>query len=207
MCSRICNDMTIYTVERKVTIEAPIKAVFDFHLDFNNLGAISPSWMKAKLLHEEGFGPSKVLTLRVTQFGVFTSTWVVKIAEYEPPHRLTDLVISGPLPYFKHSRTFSTPSDTTVELHDKLEYALPFGIVGRIANAVSVRKMMEQMFEHRQTVTKQLLEERFQQPTTLSPMSSSRSIRLQNASRPNASCSANSILRTPKRITMSNKQD
>ena len=153
--------MKTYTVERTVQIAAPIQAVFAFHLDFKNLALISPSWMKAELLDEKGMGSEKMMKLRVTQYGVFTSTWVVKIDEYDPPMHLTDLVISGPLPYFRHSRSFHQPSDGCTELTDKLEYALPFGFIGKIANKISVQRMMEQMFEHRHRMTKALLEEKY----------------------------------------------
>ncbi|HYM20134.1 MAG TPA: SRPBCC family protein [Candidatus Kapabacteria bacterium] len=153
--------MKIYTVERKIDIAAPIQAVFGFHLDFKNLALISPSWMKSELLDEEGMGSAKQQRLKVTLFGAFPSIWVVATSEYEPPTRLTDLLRSGPLPYFKHTRTFSQPSQAITELSDKLEYALPFGFVGRIANTISVHRMMIQMFEHRHEMTKQLLEEKY----------------------------------------------
>lgn len=150
--------MTIYTVERTVFIRAPITAVFSFHLDVKNLSKISPPGMRAELIKEEGLGLGRMLYLKITQFGFFTSKWVVRIDEYDPPNRLTDQVLSGPLPYFRHTRTFKSPHPAFTELHDKLEYALPFGPIGRLANKLSVRKMIENMFAHRQRVTKESLE-------------------------------------------------
>ncbi len=75
--------------------------------------------------------------------------------------KLTDLVVSGPLPYFRHSRSLYQPSEGMTELCDTLEYSLPFGFIGEIANRVSVKRMMQQMFEHRHRMTKKILEEKY----------------------------------------------
>jgi ligand-binding SRPBCC domain-containing protein len=153
--------MDIQIVERKVAIAAPIEAVYGFHLDFENLEKISPSWMRSKLLRTEGAGKGKILELEITQFSVFTSKWVVRVEEYDPPFKLSDLVLSGPLPYFHHIRTFTQPCAEMTEMQDRLEYKLPFGFIGAIADKISVHKMMEQMFEHRHRMTKQILEEKY----------------------------------------------
>ncbi len=152
--------MRTYTVESSVTIAAPIEAVYGFHLDVANLSKISPSWISATLVKEEGEGLGKLLYLKMSVFGV-ASNWVVKIDEYDPPFRLTDLVLHGPLPYFRHTRTFRQPSAELTELHDKLEYAVPFGFIGRMANALSIRRMIELMFNYRHRVTKERLEVQF----------------------------------------------
>jgi ligand-binding SRPBCC domain-containing protein len=151
--------MTI--IERSVTIEAPIEAVFDFHTDPKNLALISPPWMKAKLIRESGSGLGKIIEMQMTQYNIFPSHWLARIEEFDRPFRLTDLVLSGPLKYFRHTRTFSQPCASLTELKDHLEYDVPFGIIGKIANTISIRKMMEQMFEYRHRMTKEILEERF----------------------------------------------
>ncbi|MDP4220214.1 MAG: SRPBCC family protein [Bacteroidota bacterium] len=151
--------MTI--IESSIAIAAPIEAVFDFHTDTKNLGLISPPWMKAELIRESGKGLGKIIEMRVMQYNFFPSHWLVRIEEFDRPFRLTDLVLSGPMKYFKHTRTFSQPCASLTELKDRLEYEVPFGLIGRIANSVSIRKMMEQMFEYRHQKTKEILEERF----------------------------------------------
>ena len=151
--------MTI--IEKSIAIQAPIEAVFDFHTDTKNLGLISPPWMKTKLIRESGEGLGKIIEMQVIQYNVFPSHWLVRIEEYDRPVRLTDLVLSGPMKYFRHSRTFSQPCASLTEIKDHLEYEVPFGIIGKIADKISIRKMMEQMFEYRHKMTKEILEERF----------------------------------------------
>lgn len=151
--------MTI--IESSVVIAAPIEAVFDFHTDTDNLGLISPPWMKSKLIRESGSGEGKMLELQVMQYNIFPSKWIVKIEEFDRPFRITDLMISGPMKYFRHSRTFSQPCASLTQMVDHLEYEVPFGFIGKIADNISIKKMMEQMFEYRHQKTKEILEERF----------------------------------------------
>jgi len=151
--------MTI--IEKKIAIAAPIEAVFDFHTDTKNLGLISPPWVKSKVVRQSGEGLGKIIELQTVQYNVFPSHWLVRIEEYDRPVRLTDLMLSGPMKYFRHERTFSQPCASLTELKDHLEYEPPFGFIGKIADKISVKKMMEEMFEYRHRKTKELLEERF----------------------------------------------
>ncbi len=151
--------MTI--IEKSIAIAAPIEAVFDFHLDTENLALISPPWLKTKLVRESGEGLGKIIEMDVLQYHIFPSHWLVRIEEYDRPVRLTDLMLSGPMKYFRHSRTFSQPCASLTEIKDHLEYEPPFGLLGEIANKISIKKMMEEMFEYRHKKTKEILEERF----------------------------------------------
>jgi ligand-binding SRPBCC domain-containing protein len=151
--------MTI--IEKSVTIAAPIEAVFDFHLDQKNLELISPDWMKTKLIRESGSDLGKIVEVKVVQYNIFPSRWIVRTEEYDRPVRLTDLMLSGPMKSFRHERTFSQPCASLTELKDHIEYEVPFGLIGKIADSVSIRKMLEQMFDYRHTKTKETLEEQF----------------------------------------------
>ena len=99
--------MTI--VEKSIAIAAPIEAVFDFHLDQQNLALISPPWMKTKLVREKGEEFGKIVEVEVVQYNIFPSHWIVRTEEFDRPFRLTDLMLSGPMKYFQHTRTFSQP--------------------------------------------------------------------------------------------------
>jgi len=149
------------TIIKSVLILAPIEAVFDFHTDTNNLALISPPWVKSKVVRQSGEGLGKIIELETVQYNIFPSHWVVKIDEYDRPVRITDLMLSGPMKYFRHARTFSQPSAEYTLMEDHLEYEPPFGFIGRIADKLSVKKMMEDMFNYRHLKTKEIMEERF----------------------------------------------
>lgn len=45
---------------------------------------------------------------------------------------------------------------TGVEMHDEVNYVLPFGILGTIAHKLFVRKRVEEIFEYRTKVVEKL---------------------------------------------------
>lgn len=144
-----------------VEINASIEAVFDFHTDTSNLPLISPPWMKVRSIQQEGEGLGKRISIVISQFGIFRNRWIVAIEEYDRPRRITDLVIKGPMKRFRHARTFSSPQPGITLLQDRLEYELPFGLFGKIADRIGGKFFISMMFEYRHRKTKEILETAF----------------------------------------------
>jgi len=65
--------------------------------------------------------------------------------------------ISGPFQSWKQTRLFREVG-AFCELTDIVEYEPPFGILGRIADALLIRRQVMNMFAFRQQATKRLLE-------------------------------------------------
>lgn len=145
-------------VKSSVVINAPAEVVFDFHTDTRNLPIISPSWMKVDILKTTGEGKGKMIELYITQFGLFKTKWVVEIAEYDRPIRITDIAHKGPFKRFRHQRDIKRISDTSCELTDTFDYELPLGIIGKIGDAVMMKRFVEKMFRERHIKTKLVLE-------------------------------------------------
>ncbi|MFN6135426.1 MAG: SRPBCC family protein, partial [Bacteroidota bacterium] len=90
-------------------------------------------------------------------FMVFVMRWHVKITVYEPPVLMVDEQVSGPFRTWKQTRRLRQVEGGT-ELTDIVEYEAPFGPLGRIVNALVIRRQIEKMFTYRQATTKKLLE-------------------------------------------------
>ncbi len=144
-------------IEQRILIAAPIEQVFHFHDDTRNLLRITPPSIKVAIetMGEPGLGYEVVLKVR--QFGIFTMRWKVKITEYTSPTLMSDEQVSGPFAYWKQTRRLRNVEGGT-ELTDIVEYQPPFGILGRIANALVIRNQVQQMFTYRQAATKRILE-------------------------------------------------
>jgi ligand-binding SRPBCC domain-containing protein len=144
-------------IEQRIVIAAPIEQVFHFHDDTRNLLRITPPSIKVAIetMGEPGLGYEVVLKVR--QFGIFTMRWKVKITEYTSPTLMSDEQVSGPFAYWKQTRRLRSVEGGT-ELTDIVEYEPPFGILGRIANALVIRNQVQQMFTYRQAATKRILE-------------------------------------------------
>ena len=82
--------------------------------------------------------------------------WKTVIKEYEPPYFFVDEQARGPYKLWHHRHDFvETPEGTIVS--DCVDYALPFGPLGRIANAVMVQAQLRSIFAYRQRTVPELL--------------------------------------------------
>ncbi|MBC8125074.1 MAG: SRPBCC family protein [Candidatus Kapabacteria bacterium] len=144
-------------IEQSILIKTSIERAFHFHDDTKNLLKITPPNVKVTFETRGESGLGQEVMLQVRQFGLFTMHWHVKITEYQPPHRMTDIQISGPFKSWKQTRLFREVNDSCM-LTDIVEYEPPFGVLGRIADALFIRPQIMKMFAFRQQATKQLLE-------------------------------------------------
>ena len=148
---------TTHRISRSVIIAAPIDQVFHFHDNTDNLLKITPPHIKVAIESRGVPGLGYEVHLRVRQFGLLTMNWHVKITEYVSPTRMVDEQISGPFASWKQMRDLRVVDGGT-ELTDTVEYAVPFGPLGQLANWLVIQREIEGMFAYRQQATKRLLE-------------------------------------------------
>src|SRR5258708_40379338 len=91
----------------------------------------------------------------VMRFGrwPFRMRWVAVHQDYETGGYFSDLQVSGPFAHWKHTHTFEPDGPAACILEDKVEYALPFGFLGRWIAGSFVRRKLEEMFKYRHAVT------------------------------------------------------
>jgi ligand-binding SRPBCC domain-containing protein len=99
----------------------------------------------------------------------FRMRWVAVHQEYEAGRYFSDLQVFGPFAYWKHTHSFEPDGPNACVLEDTVEYALPFGFLGRLIAGKFVRRKIEQMFEYRHAVTALLIAKE-RSPTSSSPV-------------------------------------
>lgn len=151
-----------YTLERTTLVAAPLREVFDFFGDPKNLARITPASMgfvitdaPARKLRE---GDRIHYRLRV--FGV-PIRWTTLITSWRELESFSDLQERGPYRYWHHTHSFREVPEG-VEMHDRVEYELPFGIFGRIFGLPIVRGQLKQIFDYRTKVIREV----FTRPAT-----------------------------------------
>ncbi len=82
--------------------------------------------------------------------------WVTEITHIEPKKFFIDEQRIGPYALWHHEH-FIEPTETGVLMTDIVSYSPPFGFIGAIANALIIRKKIEEIFDYRTKV----LEQRF----------------------------------------------
>ncbi|NQW30731.1 MAG: hypothetical protein HQ472_09495 [Ignavibacteria bacterium] len=141
--------------------DCPVHEVFQFHTDVQNLGRITPSNINVVLLHADPFAQSAEIILKITQFNFLSVVWHLRFATVIENQQITDEQVTGPLKYWQHNRYFSQQQDHQLgysEMREVLKYELPLGVLGRIANALVVKRMIKKMFKHRQEITREILQ-------------------------------------------------
>jgi ligand-binding SRPBCC domain-containing protein len=148
------------TYSRSVDIDAPIDALYRFHLDTRNAPLISPD--AAVFEGIEGTFPVQAgsrVVLRVKQPPIpITQTWRILIAEIEVDRRVVDVAERSPFAYWRHEHRFAPLPGGGTRMTDHVTYALPFGPLGRLADRYVGRRQLEKMFAERQRKTKALFE-------------------------------------------------
>jgi ligand-binding SRPBCC domain-containing protein len=75
--------------------------------------------------------------------------WQTVITEYEPPFFFVDEQAAGPYTHWHHRHGFK-PTEYGALVSDCLDYALPFGALGRLAHRLAVRKQPQPILDYRQ---------------------------------------------------------
>lgn len=95
-------------------------------------------------------------------FSPFRINWNAVISEFAWDDHFCDTQESGPFAYWHHchrveSKTASDTGMSGTALHDVVQYELPMGPLGEIANELFVERQMKSIFAFRQKRTIELL--------------------------------------------------
>jgi len=149
--------MKIYRLESEQLIRASLPLVWDFFSSPANLSKITPARMDFRIVRMDGdkmFAGQKI-EYRVTVLPLVRVTWVTEITEVVPDQAFVDEQLAGPYSLWRHRHTFEqTPEG--VMMRDVVEYAIPLGILGRLANWLFVASQVRNIFDYRFKVVEKL---------------------------------------------------
>jgi ligand-binding SRPBCC domain-containing protein len=159
-----------------------VESVFAFFANPTNLPKLMPEWQQARIeeieLHSAarkgstsskeaiaaGRGTRITLSFKPTPLSPIRLSWVAFIEDFHWNERFCDRQIEGPFRYWRQChRMQEWQSDRTGEygtlLIDTIEYELPFGRFGHLANRLAMRRMLDTVFAHRHRRAEELLRE------------------------------------------------
>ena len=135
-------------------VAAPRDEVFPFFADAHNLEAITPPWLRFRLLTpapiEMRPGARIDYTLRLRGVPV---RWTSEITVWEPPLRFVDEQRRGPYRRWIHEHTFTEQEGGTL-VTDRVDYAAPGG---RVVERLLVDRDLERIFAYRRARLAELL--------------------------------------------------
>jgi len=156
--------------EREVRVSAPLSDVWAFHATAEGLVALTPDWMHLRVEETrspdgepdpEELLPGSVVVSSIQPFGVGPrQQWISEIVARESGETeamFRDVMTEGPFPEWEHTHQFRAAGELATVVHDRVEYRLPGGPLGRLAEPFGFVGM-EPMFRFRHKQTKELLE-------------------------------------------------
>ncbi|MBN2816663.1 MAG: SRPBCC family protein [Campylobacterales bacterium] len=146
------------TFTSTTVVGCSVEKLYDFHTDTQNLLKLTPPNIGIEIVNQ-GFVAKEgdIFSLKIIK-NFIPILWKVQIQTMQRPHLLVDIALVSPFKSWRHSHQFVAISETKTELIDRVEYTMPFGIVGRLLEFF-VQYELEKLFLYRQSVTKKFLEE------------------------------------------------
>ena len=162
-----------HVFEAEQWLPYPVPVVFAFFANPQNLPPLMPAWQKARIEELQliappapppgspsrlgtGVGTTMRLTFRALPLVPFRLTWYALIPEFAWNDHFCDTQTAGPFHFWYHCHSVREEVRNGVAgalLKDRVEYELPGGPLGDVANLLGGRLQMRYIFgvRHRQT--------------------------------------------------------
>jgi ligand-binding SRPBCC domain-containing protein len=153
----------------------PLTTVFAFFADPANLPRLMPDWQHARIDNATyippppppnpfpgshkftaGNGTRLTITIRPIPFSPLRVPWDALIEDFRWLHGFCDVQLRGPFKYWRHCHTLE-PTANGALLRDAVEYELPLGPLGNLADKFFVRRQLAATFRFRHRRTLDLL--------------------------------------------------
>ena len=145
-----------YQLIREQWIPTSIQDAFAFFSRPENLEEITPPWLGFHIVRAESpLHAGSLIEYKLNIHGL-PVRWTSEIAVWEPPRRFVDNQVRGPYKLWHHEHSFAERDGGTL-ICDHVDYALPFGPLGRMVHALTVRREVETIFAFRQKRLAELL--------------------------------------------------
>nr|MBC7612361.1 SRPBCC family protein [Pseudopedobacter sp.] len=135
--------------ERQTLINRPLKEVFEFFSNAENLNILTPVNLSFKILTSLPIQMHKGVQINYQlKFKGIPFKWKTLIVDWEPPFKFVDEQINGPFAKWEHIHLFEARDGKTL-MTDKLIYRSKGGFLANVIHFLFVDKDVKQIFEYR----------------------------------------------------------
>lgn len=143
--------MKIYNLKRTQILPLTLEEAWNFFSSPANLEKITPKHMGFRILYKSGgdkMYPGQLIRYKVNGVPFLPMHWVTEITHVQEPHYFVDEQRFGPYALWHHQHRFKEV-ENGVEMVDEVNYAIPLGVLGRLANLLFVGREVNAIFNHR----------------------------------------------------------
>ena len=151
--------MACYTqVIRKQLINTNIDDLWSFMSSPKNLERITPESMEFKITSNNGdqvMYPGMIISYKITPLLNFPLRWVTEITHVKEKEFFVDEQRLGPYRMWHHEHIFKIKEDGVL-MTDIITYIPPFGLLGKLANNLFIKRRINKIFDYRSQIIEQL---------------------------------------------------
>ncbi|MFA6249252.1 MAG: SRPBCC family protein [Mucilaginibacter sp.] len=151
--------MKTYALKFKQNIPISLDEAWDFFSSPLNLEKITPADMRFVVTSDYNADTKMyagmIITYKISPLAGIKLNWMTEITHVQDKQYFVDEQRFGPYALWHHQHHFKEIAGG-VEMTDILNYAIPFGIVGRFTNKVYVGKKVKDIFDYRVKAVEEL---------------------------------------------------
>ncbi|MDR6846542.1 SRPBCC family protein [Flavobacterium granuli] len=142
--------MKVYKKESVQYINASLEECWAFFSNPRNLQKITPKTMGFEItdFDNQSMYAGQIIQYKISPLLGLKLNWTTEITQIKDRVYFIDDQRFGPYSFWHHKHFFeATPNG--VKMTDVIHYALPFGFLGRIVNALIVKNKLKEIFDYR----------------------------------------------------------
>ncbi|MDT0539502.1 SRPBCC family protein [Croceitalea sp. P059] len=149
--------MKLYQLRAKQGFPISKKEAWNFLSDPKNLKVITPEHMGFNILSgtDRPMFEGQIIQYLVKPFPGYATKWVTEITHVKKEEYFVDEQRFGPYALWHHKH-FIKEVEGGIEMEDVIDYKIPFGLLGQIAQPLIVKKQLKQIFEFREAKLNEL---------------------------------------------------
>lgn len=148
----------IYTLEAKHFVAISLAEAWQFFSSPMNLSKITPAHMGFHITSGIPLNmyAGQIISYKVSPIPGIRTNWVTEITHVSEGKYFVDEQRYGPYRMWHHEHHFEAQSGGVL-MTDRISYKLPFGMIGRFAHFIFIRRQLELIFEFRAKSLEQFL--------------------------------------------------
>ena len=150
--------MSYTQIIREQLIKTNIDDLWGFISSPNNLEKITPNYMHFDITSnnkDQAMYPGMIIAYRVTPLFNLPLKWITEITHVKEKEFFVDEQRIGPYKMWHHEHIFKI-KENGVLMTDIITYIPPFGLLGKLANYLFIKKKVIRIFDYRNKIINQI---------------------------------------------------
>lgn len=146
--------MAFYQLIRQQHLNSDLQSVWEFVSNPANLRKITPTSMGFDIVTRHmpaQMYEGMIIEYNVKPFPMYRARWVTEITHIKQGQYFVDEQRIGPYKMWHHEHWIEQTDNGTL-MTDIVSYSPPFGVLGRIANALFIQRRLASIFDYRERI-------------------------------------------------------